>query len=89
MSHICVQRGRYNEGDEMNKKNSMAEKMFFISRNEHVFWNVFYLPKLTGFFRKSAMRALDRKKHVLLMRSLNLMCTLIKNKRKKHNGLIL
>ena len=40
----------------------------------------FYLPNLPGFFSEIAnnpMRALDRKKHILVMRGLNLMRALI------------
>ena len=45
-----------NEGDEKNKqKKTLLEKCFFIFWNKLVItWNVFYLPKFTIFFQKSA-----------------------------------
>ena len=60
-------------------KKNLAGKIFFISRNELVFFEMFfYLPK---FFPKIGnnlnARAGQKKTHVLVMRGLNQMRTLI------------
>ena len=73
-------------GDEKNKQNkNIPGKMFFLSPEINLFFrNVFYLPKLIGFYSEidnNLMRA-------LVMRGLNLMRALIYIKqRKKHSGL--
>ena len=66
-----------------NQKKNVAWKIFFISRNELVFFrNLFFISRNWQFFSEignNLMRALGRKKHMffLVMRGLNLMRALI------------
>ena len=67
---------------DKTSKNNIAGKIFFISRNEFVFFRMFFLsPEIDSFFQKSATILYARwaeKTHVFLVkRGLNLMRALI------------